>query len=212
MNPSRLLLLFFVLMSLSASAQQRAVTDTGDQVVLYKDGTWVYVQKDSLTAEEIPTNNTVFTKNKNATFLLKSKRINTGYWLDPKTWKFTSPADGDVSEFELDHINGSLYGMILTEHLNIPLESLGNIAIQNAREAAPDITVLQKEYRNVNGIKVLMLRMTGTIQDIRFSYFGYYYSTPEGATQFLVYSSEAFMEQNLAEVELLLNGLVQLDE
>ena len=56
-----------------------------------------------------------------------------------------------------------------------------------------------------------MMRMTGTIQNIKFSYYGYYYSTSMGATQFLVYSSEDLVDKNLGEIEELLNGLVELN-
>jgi len=56
-----------------------------------------------------------------------------------------------------------------------------------------------------------MMRMTGTIQDIKFSYYGYYYSTPNGATQFLVYSSDELVSQHIAEIEELLNGFVELN-
>lgn len=202
----------FIILGIPVFGQQKAITDTGAEVVLYNDGTWAYVQKDTLNVEEILTNDTPFKKSKSSSFLIKSKRINVGCWMDPKKWKFNSAPDNDAAEFELTHESGNLYGIIITENLDLPLESLGNIAIQNGREAAPDLQVTAKEYRNVNGVKVLMMRMVGTIQDITFSYFGYYYSANGGAVQFLVYSSESFMEENLGEVEGLLNGLVQLEK
>ena len=57
-----------------------------------------------------------------------------------------------------------------------------------------------------------MLRMTGTIEDIRFSYYGYYFAADGGATQFLVYSSDTFMDENIDTVEQLLNGLVVIEK
>jgi len=207
----RILVLFCLLLSsLKSIAQIKAITDTGDQVVLYTNGTWVYTEKDSIRSEEIPVNSKEYKKGKNADFLLKSKRTGTGFWLDPKTWTFTSPEDGAAAEYELDHKNGSLYALVITENLNLSLTALGNIALDNAREAAPDIKVTAKEYRMVNGKKVLMMRMIGTIQDIRFSYFGYYYTADGISVQYLAYSSEEFMEQNVSTVEELLNGLVDL--
>jgi hypothetical protein len=103
-----------------------------------------------------------------------------------------------------------LYGLVITENLDLSLTSLANIALQNAREAAPDIKVTDKEYRMVNGKQVLMMRMVGTIQDIRFSYLGYYYTAPGISIQYLVYSSDTFMDENLSSVEELLNGFVDL--
>lgn len=199
-------------LSVACFGQQKAVTETGEQVVLYNDGTWVYAVRDSLHMEEISLNPQPFIKGKKASFLLKSKRIGIGCWLDPKVWKFGASPGHDAAEFEIDHVDGSMYALIITENLDLPMESLGNLAIQNAREAAPDLRVTAREYRLVNGVKVLMLRMNGTIEDIRFAYFGYYFAENGGATQFLVYSAEDFMEENLAEAEDLLNGLVSLNK
>lgn len=207
-----LLLTLFLTITTLCSGQQMGVTDTGDKVILYSDGRWVYAEKDSIHTDDIPTNSKSFKKDKSADFLLKSTRTTAGFWLNPKAWTYTTPEEGAAAEYELDHKNGSLYALVITEHLDLPLTSLGNIALQNAREAAPDVKVTQKEYRTVNGIKVLMMRMVGTIQDIRFSYFGYYYTNHGISVQYLVYSSETFMEDNLSAVEDLLNGLVDLTE
>lgn len=193
-------------------AQQTAITQTGEQVVLYENGTWVYAGRDSLANDEIPRNLRSFTKRPDSDFLITSKRINVGCWINPKKWTFRSAEPDEAAEYELEHESGSLYALMITENLDIPLVSLGNIALDNARAAAPDLNVISKEYRTVNGFEVLMLRMTGTIQGIRFSYFGYYYTADDVATQFLAYSSEAFMNDNLEEVEELLNGFINLED
>lgn len=203
---------YLLFLSLPLVAQQRALTETGEQVVLYNDGTWVYVEKDTLNAEEIPLNPRPYNRSKSATFRLKSKRIGIGCWIDPKTWKFQATPSHESAEFEIDHVDGSMYALMITENLDVSTESLGNLAIQNARSAAPDLKVIAREYRIVNGIKVLMMRMTGTIEDIHFAYFGYYFAEDGGSTQFLVYAAEDFMEENLAEAEDLLNGLVSLNK
>ncbi len=209
---ARYFIVCFVLISSCLFAQQTAVTQTGEQVVLYNDGRWEYVTKDTLRENEIRTNPDPFVKKKSANFLLKSSRIPVGFWIDNDNWSFVKKADYEAAEYELDHKSGSLYGLIITEHLDVPLLSLANIALQNARDAAPDIKVIEQEFRNVNGTTVLMMRMVGTIQDIRFSYFGYYFSGSGGSTQFLVYTSEDYMAENLETVQDLLNGFVQTTE
>lgn len=193
-----------------AFAQQSAVTETGEQVTLYDDGTWSYVSKDTINKDEILTNPIRFSKSLSSSFLLKSTRLSLGCYLDPKKWTFKKGEENEAAEYEINDIENGLYGMMITEKLDLPLESLANIALDNARDAAPDVKVVQKEYRTVNGLKVLMMRMTGTIQDIKFSYYGYYYSNSVGATQFLVYSSEDIVDQHIADIEELLNGLVEI--
>ncbi|MEP6794282.1 MAG: hypothetical protein ABJB16_08155 [Saprospiraceae bacterium] len=201
-------LIFF---TISSYAQQSAVTQTGEQVTLYDDGTWTYVNKDSINADEILTNPEKFTRGEGASFLLKSTRLSIGCYLDPKKWSFKKGEETEAAEYEINDIPTGLYGMMITEKLDLPLESLANIALDNARDAAPDVKVNKKEYRYVNGLKVLMMRMTGTIQGIKFSYYGYYYSTLNGATQFLVYSSEEIIDQHISDIEDLLNGFVEIN-
>jgi len=201
-----------LLLAYGAYTQIMGTTDSGEKVILYSDGRWSYAERDSLRENEIPTNPKPYKKSKTADFLLKSTRTSTGFWMNPKEWSYTTPEDGASAEYELDHKNGSLYALIITEHLDLSLNALGNIALENARAAAPDVEVTAKEYRIVNGKKILLMRMVGTISDIRFSYVGYYYTAKGISVQYLAYSSETFMEENLSTVEELLNGLVDLSE
>ena len=204
--------ILFLILSMPVFSQQTAVTETGDVVILYDNGTWSYLQKDTISVEDIKVNPIRFTKSATSLFLLKSTRVNIGCYINPENWSFAKAKENEAAEYEINNMKLGLYGMLITEKLDLPLESLANIALDNARDAAPDVEVTEKEYRYVNGLKVLMMRMTGTIQDIRFSYFGYYYSTKNGATQYLVYSSEEIVNQNISEIEELLNGLVEINE
>lgn len=192
--------------------QQKAVTETGEQVVLYSDGRWTYVNKDTIREAEIAVNPAKFEKDTGASFLVRSSKMNIGFWLDPKAWSFEKSASHDAAEFEFVNEEKGLYGLTITENLELPMEALANIALDNAREAAPDVKVISKEYRTVNGLKVLMMQMTGTIQEILFSYYGYYYTSSHGALQFLVYSSKENVDAHAGEIEKLLNGLVEVNE
>jgi hypothetical protein len=193
-----------------ATAQINAVTETGDAVLLYKDGTWKYTNRNEVEATPIPTNSKKFVKDAKATFLLKSTKVNIGVWINPKAWSFTKSTSKDEFEFQFQRKGGDLYGMLITEKIEIPIESLKEIALENAREVAPDIEVVKEEYRNVNGLKVLMMQMSGTIRGIRFSYYGYYYSNEKGTIQFLTYTSETLFKENIEELDTFLNGFSEL--
>lgn len=194
----------------SLHAQIKAVTENGDEVLLNDNGTWSYTSGgiDEGEEKEPAMNNQTFTKPVSAAFLLKSEKLKVGFWLDSKKWQFKKSSNG-VAEFDLTRKGGDLYGMIISESVEIPLLSLKNIALENARAAAPDIKIVKEEYRMVNGLKVLHLQMDGTIQGIKFTYLGYYYSDESGTIQFLTYSSQKLMKEQRAECEALLNGLVQ---
>ncbi|MCB0514980.1 MAG: hypothetical protein KDD49_02840, partial [Bacteroidetes bacterium] len=113
-----LLLLAFLFYSTSGFAQQKAVTEKGDEVLLYENGTWEYAEPEALTEEEnvvIPTNPTPFTKDEKSSFLLKSDRVHLGFWINPKVWKFEKAKNNEEAEYELTLKSGDLYGMIITE-------------------------------------------------------------------------------------------------
>ena len=207
----RIVLLYvFLAVAISTQAQINAITESGDQVVLYSDGTWKYVEESQEEEEEIPENPKKFKKDKDATFLVKSKNVNVGVWINPKTWIFEKGTDKDDYEFQFQKKGEDLYAMLLTEKISIPIENLAEIAIENAKEVSPDLKVMKKEYRNVNGVKVLMMKMKGTIQGVKFVYYGYYYSNSEGSIQFLTFTGEKLMKEYKKDIERFLNGFVEL--
>lgn len=188
-------------------AQKKAVTETGEEVVLYDNGTWKYVKESDQKKTEIPTNPAVFTKSKDAAFLVKSTVIGMGIWLNTKNWNFKKSKEGEATEYEFNLKGGDLYAMLVTEKIEVPLASMKNVAIENAKAAAPDIEIIEEEYRTVNGRKMLYLRMDGTAQGIGFSYLGYYYSDANGTTQFVAYTTQTLVEKYRATAMELLNGL-----
>lgn len=101
--------------------------------------------------------------------------------------------------------------MILSEKIEIPLETLKSIAVENAKSVAPDLSIVKEEYRTVNGLKLLLMQMNGTMQGVKFSYYGYYYSNNQGTVQFITYTSQNLMDSYIPEIEKLLNGIVEIN-
>lgn len=204
------LILAMVLVSVS-TAQIIGLTETGDEVLLYKDGTWKYKNAEAAAELEIVTNNTPYVKDENANFLSKSSKVNVGVWIDTKKWSFEKADPNDAAELKFNKKNDDIYGMLITEKMGVPVETLADVAYQNAVEAAPDVEITKKEYRTVNGLKVIMMQMMGTIQEIKFVYFSYYYATDNGAVQMIAYTSQNLFEEYKDEMEKLINGLVELE-
>lgn len=192
------------------NAQINVITETGDEAILYEDGSWEYLNDSIIESSKISINDKEFLKDKNSTFLVKSKKLNVGIWINPKSWSFTKGTDKDAFEFQFQKKGEDLYAMLISEKLQVPIETLKVIAIENAKSAAPDIRVIKEEYRNVNGIQVLTMQMTATIQGVRFTYYGYYYSNLNGTIQLLTYSGENLFNDYLADIELFINGFVEI--
>jgi len=194
-------------------AQISAVTQNGDEVVLYDNGTWSFAgENKEQEAKEIPLNELVFEKDKSAIFLIKSTKTNTGLWINPKKWNFSKAGNDTEAEYELVLKEGDLYALIITEKMEIPLEALKNIVLENAKNVAPDAKIKHEEYRIVNGLKILQLEIDGTVQGIKFSYFGYYFSNEKGTTQLISYTSQNLMKKSKNVCEELLNGFVVFEK
>jgi hypothetical protein len=200
-----LILLSFIF----AHSQIKAITESGDQVILNQDGSWAYVNNDTIKSSEIKINDQQFYKNKASTFLVKSNKLNVGIWINPKIWKFNKAEDNEAAEFQFRIKGEDMYGMLISEKIEVPIEKLKDIAFENAKNAAPDIKIIKEEYRNVNGLNLYMMQMSGTIQGIKFIYYGYYYSNSNGTVQFLTYTSLKLFESYKQDMEDLLNGLVE---
>jgi len=107
---------------------------------------------------------------------------------------------------------GDLYAMLISEKMEIPMETLKIIAFDNAKSAAPNMKITKEEYRMVNGVKVLMMQMEGTIQGMEITYSGYYYSNENGTIQLLTYTSQKLFDSLKGEIEKMMNGFVELKE
>ena len=198
--------LFF---SLNLNASEKAITEDGDIVILHPNGTWWYEDNND-TNSDIPYNRQTFNKAKKASFIVKSTKNKSAYAIDPKVWLFTRNESGSVGDNEyLFQAKGiDLYGMAITEAVEIGLEYLGDIALQNAREAAPDARIVDREYRTVNGEKVLYMEMRGTLSGIDFTYLGYYHSNEAGSTQLVAYTGTKLVPKFKSKITQFLNGLI----
>lgn len=208
------ILFFFVLANIHA--QTKALTENGKEVILYQNGIWKYTSDstdknlDTNNLDSITVNSKPFTKAASASFLVKSNVFNTGVYIDPAKWAFSTRKDNDVNiEYRFELKAGDGYGIMLTEKTPISLETMRQIALINAQKAAYDARIIKAEYRTVNGKKILCLEMRGTIKTIKVVYYNYYYSNANGTIQLVSFSSEALFDKNKNELEYLLNGLVE---
>jgi hypothetical protein len=92
-------LLLFVF-SLNTFGQIKGVTETGEEVILYNNGTWKYVNDSIILKPEIKLNEKEFSKDKSSTFLVKSKILNLGVWLNPVKWSFEKGESAESREYK----------------------------------------------------------------------------------------------------------------
>jgi len=191
-----------VLFAGMAFAQKKAVTEDGKNVVLYPDGTWKYAEP------KAPAAGGSYSKPEGSTKLLKGKHGTYGIWINESKWQVSKEPDNEAAEFEINHASGDAFAMVIAERLTMPLESLREIAIENAKGAAPDAEVVFEEKRTVNGAEVLFMQINGTIMSIPFTYYSYYYAGKAGSMQVITYTGQSLLEEFKDDFEDFLNGFV----
>ncbi|HEX5358005.1 MAG TPA: hypothetical protein VFW93_17515 [Aquabacterium sp.] len=192
-------------------ASQNAVTDNGSVVLLNDDGTWRYISNEGeKSGAQISFNKGLFQKSANQTFQLKSAKNRSATWLDPRKWLFQKPDTGaSPAEYRFQLKAGDLYGMMITEQIEVELDRLPQLAFEMLRRTAPNARVVSQEFRVVNDYKVVRMRMDANVQGINLSYIGYYTSDKSGSTQYVTYTATNLVEKNLPEIEEFLNGLTR---
>jgi hypothetical protein len=157
-------------------------------------------------------NSQTFIKSKDADYCLRSKNLNVGIYLNLKDWSFSKPDSSEYTEY--DFTCKSVFDvagyLVVEKGKGISLERLGKIAIENARKSASRVVILRKEYRTVNGVRLLCLQMDVAIKRINVSTFGYYYTNANGAVQLVASTASRFFQQRKGAMENFLNGFVVL--
>jgi hypothetical protein len=204
----KVLVTILVLLAATSYASQKAITDKGEEVILHDDGTWEYSDKEKKPTKTIETSKEKFEKPKSSSFLLKSTKNNSAYWINIDKWSFEKATGNSAAEYQFKLKGKDLYAMAITEGIEVSLESLADLALTNARGAAPDAKIVRQEYRVVNGNKVIYMEISGTIQSIKFTYLGYYYSDASGSTQLTTYTASNLVDKYKSEINDFLNGLV----
>ena len=147
----------------------------------------------------------VFSTHRGATQEIELLSGRAAVWYDPAKWKETKSTDPGRRNFS--HSSGDGYASIISERIEIPVEKLREIALSNARQAAPDVRIVEEQKRRVNGTDVVLLRMEGSTTGIKFTYLGYYYGGTVGTLQVITWTGQNLFSEYRKDFEEFLNGL-----
>ena len=199
--------LFLAMLLLAATyvlgqTTMRARTESGKEVILSSDGTWKYaavVIMDPPLAPPVRRGVTNISKT-----LFKSPLGGFGIWYDQTKWLMRPGDDRGRTSFKLKR--GDAYALLIVEEIGIPLSTLREIALENAKEAAPDSRIVFEESRTINGKEVLVMKIDGTVKEIPFRYYGYYYGSKTGTVQLLTYTAQSLFDKYEQDFIEFLNG------
>ena len=213
--------ILFISFSLHANEGVDAITENGQGVVLYSNGTWAF--KREPTRPQIKKNKHVKTlpprlvKNKKiepkSTLKTKSKSILKGkhntYKIiyDNTLWKKTSSANDDA-EIQLEHKTGNGFAMVIFDRSPISLKDLKKQVLTTMRSVASKVEIISEEKKRIKNHQIMVLKINSTIENTPFSYFNYYASGQWGTIQFVTYTATALMADYEADFTTLLDGLI----
>jgi hypothetical protein len=126
-------------------------------------------------------------------------RYNSGEWK-------SSTGSSEPGTYQFQHSGGELYVRIISERLQIPLESMPEVAITNARAADANAKITRQGYRTVNGLRMLYLDFEATPSGIPITYFGHYYSDASGTVQVIAWTGRNLLEEYRDEIERFVSG------
>jgi hypothetical protein len=167
----------------------KAQTEDGKEVILYPDGSWRY----RATDQPQPLSSTI--KIQSPKKLIVGKRGTYGIRIDENTWRISEVKFNPVAEFCFAHARGDGYAMIIDEAIQMPLETLKNVALENAKKAVPDAQIIFEEKKTIHNNELLYIKMSGTVQSVPFIYLGYYYSGNAGTIQLITYTAQALFDK-----------------
>lgn len=199
-------------------AQVKAVTEIGDTIYVYNDGTWSYDlnddfsntnQLDYLNDEiSIDTINTTFFTPPNSESSVSNNLIPFTIHYDNKKWKRIPPGSlNEDAEFAFQHRELDIYSIVIPEETTIDSDMLLRIARKTMEENTGSSTsILKAELRKVNNSSVVRGVLNSKYSGISFIFDSYYYSNENGSVQFTVWTSDKVWKREEEEILELLNG------
>jgi hypothetical protein len=97
---------------------------------------------------------------------------------DPAKWKPQPIEEPNI--VQLVHVSGDAHLKVIAERLEIDPTQLSDVALSNAKSASPDVKIVSEAWRTVNGLRTLVLRLDGTANGVRFSFYNQMYSDGAG--------------------------------
>lgn len=206
------------LFAYSATAQVRAVTEDGDSIYVYDDGTWTYELKEENEGNpfeelldinvQFDTSTTPFTKPENAKQKITSKFEFFDLYYNSDDWERVPPGKINAeAELAFKHKKTDIYSTVITEEIEIGVGMTYKVAIMNAEEGSGNpVKVLKKEIRNVNGVEMLHTVFEANFAGFEATFVNNYYSGEFGTVQILTWTSTNIVDKYYQDMLDLING------
>jgi hypothetical protein len=198
-----------LLLTIRAGAQITAITEEGKSVILFGNGTWCYLNDSVKTSTlDLPH----FSKPKNSNGLLKGKKNKYEICYRTDQWKLLPDTVFKDADYALEHREGDLMAMIITQRMQIPLIKIKESAIESFRKNNTEFKISEEQKIMVNGSTGLLLKIDALVDGIPVSYLNGYFSTGEGTFQLITYTGYNLFDHYRNDMMEFISGFVATGE
>ena len=100
----------------------------------------------------------------------------------------------------------SFFITLVDEASQIPIDSMPDIAVLNARELGADVTEIRRGERNINGNRFTFIEYSASVSGFDLTYLGLFYSDASGTLQILGWSTSNIFEDTRGKIEQFASG------
>jgi hypothetical protein len=202
----KLFVIFFLFSSLYA--EEIVTTKDGRRVKLKDDYTWRYLkekpidktQKNDLTVK-------ILNKKDEQVTEVVSKSGVFSVFLNEKKWIQSPPLNG-MAEFAFLNEQKNGFAMLIYEGIEIPLDTYESLILENAKNADANASILGTQECTVNGRKGRLVKYKAAPKGLKLIFYTFITSDSASSIQFTTYTTENKFEEEVANFEYLISGLV----
>lgn len=202
-------------------AQTTAVTEEGDTIYVYPNGTWSFEYEEDFVHEKtmedflslqlkIDTIADPFIYDSKVNKELTTQIDQFVFKYNDKSWKRVPPSNyNEEAEFAFENRENDIWAIIITEQAEVGLENILKISISTLEQNTGAVPSIKKtELRNVNGTNVLRGTLDVNVSGIEFVFDSYYCSDERGTTQIVTWTGRSIWEKHQDEIVNFLNGVI----
>jgi hypothetical protein len=197
------------LFAFQAGAQVTAITEEGRAVLLFSNGTWRYLN-DSVRVSTLDLPH--YTIPGNSTRLLKGKETPYELWYNAEKWNLLPDTVYENSEYAFEYDNGELIAMMITERMQVPLNTIKEAATGSFKRKGSECRIAEEQKIMVNGTEGLLLKIDALVDGIPVSYLNGYFSTREGTFQLITYTAYNLFDRHRKAMMELICGFVSVEQ
>ena len=123
---------------------------------------------------------------------------------DPSEWNMQ--ASSEPGEHELHHSTGDLYVMVIEERIQIPAETLLEVALASARDVDPNVTAIRRGSRVVNGVRMLSIDYEATVTGVPLVFVAHFFSDTSGSVQIIAWTGPNLLAEYRDTIERFVSG------